>query len=77
MSKRLAILGTVLVIAAIIVAVLSGQADAAYAGTFQGRRGTGQGAPSNSGWILFWILAVSGVGSLLGAWVIAGAKPKP
>ena len=38
MSKRLAILGAVLVIAAIIVAILSGQADAAYAGTFQGRR---------------------------------------
>ncbi len=74
---RLAVLGAVLAAFTVIVAIGSASADAAYRGSVAARlNGYTSGAPSQSGWVLAWVLGIAAGASLVGAWLMGGRRGK-
>ena len=74
---RLAVLGGVLAVITVIVAIGSASADAAYRGSVAARlNGHTSGAPSQSGWVLAWVLGIAAGASLVGAWLMGGRRGK-
>ena len=74
---RLAVLGGVLAVITVIVTIGSASADAAYRGSVAARlNGYTSGAPSQSGWVLAWVLGIAAGASLVGAWLMGGRRGK-
>ena len=74
---RLAVLGGVLAVITVIVAIGSASADADYRGSVAARlNGYTSGAPSQSGWVLAWVLGIAAGASLVGAWLMGGRRGK-
>ncbi len=72
---RLVVLGAVLAVATIIVAIGSASADAAYRNSISARlNGYTSGAPSQSDWVLAWVLGIAAEGALIGACLMGGQK---